>query len=161
MRPPLDGTLRLTNPFGGSKFDAPFDTNWAGQPVHVLGHTGVDFDAAPGSVVRAVWPGTVRTGWDDFGFGNYLVLTTDDGREALYGHLSSFGVASGARVAAGQEVARSGQSGRATGPHLHFEIRERNADRGNGYYGCRDPLGGFDHDVIARLDVSLIGGFCV
>lgn len=90
------------------------------------------------------------------GIGNYLIIHTDDGRRALYGHLDRYAPVLGARVGAGQLIAYTGQSGKATGPHLHFEIYENNADIANGYRGCRDPLGGFDHSVIPYFNFRLV-----
>ena len=160
MRAPLAGTLRCTNLFGGAKFDPPSTTSYDGLPVRVLGHTGIDWDAPPGTPVLAVWPGRISTGTEPDGFGLYAILTVADGRTALYGHLSAISVPDGAHVGAGQQIARSGQSGRATGPHLHLEVQPVRPDWFNGFRGCQDYLSGFDHDVQPQLDLSIVGGFC-
>jgi len=87
-------------------------------------HKGVDLAAAYGTEVRAFDGGVVKSAGDRSGYGLTVVVDHGDGRETLYAHLSSAAVAPGDGVAAGQPIARSGNSGRATGAHLHFEARE-------------------------------------
>ncbi|KND30941.1 M23 family metallopeptidase [Streptomyces acidiscabies] len=85
-------------------------------------HTGIDFPVAYGTTVMAVTDGTVRTQWNS-AYGNMLILTAKDGTETWYCHLSSYRVASGTTVKAGDPIAYSGNSGNSTGPHLHLEVR--------------------------------------
>ncbi|MBV2357433.1 M23 family metallopeptidase [Streptomyces sp. J2-1] len=86
-------------------------------------HTGIDFHAATGTVVRAAGAGTVvSTGWGG-AYGNEIVLRMADGMYTQYGHLSSIGVTVGQTVAPGQRIGLSGATGNVTGPHLHFEAR--------------------------------------
>jgi murein DD-endopeptidase MepM/ murein hydrolase activator NlpD len=86
-------------------------------------HTGLDLDAAHGDPVAAAAAGTVTyAGWKS-GYGQTVVVTHDEYTATLYGHLSAIGVAVGTPVAAGQQVGQVGQTGVATGPHLHFEVR--------------------------------------
>ncbi|MFM9447133.1 M23 family metallopeptidase [Streptomyces acidiscabies] len=85
-------------------------------------HTGIDFPVAYGTTVMAATDGTVRTQWNS-AYGNMLILTAKDGTETWYCHLSSYRVASGTTVKAGDPIAYSGNSGNSTGPHLHFEVR--------------------------------------
>ncbi|MES9519277.1 M23 family metallopeptidase [Streptomyces capoamus] len=85
-------------------------------------HTGIDFPVSYGTTVMAATDGTVTTKWNS-AYGNMLILTAKDGTETWYCHLSSYRVASGATVKAGQPIAYSGNSGNSTGPHLHFEVR--------------------------------------
>lgn len=87
-------------------------------------HRGVDLALAYGSEVRSVGPGVVQSAGERSGYGLTVVVDHGDGRETLYAHLSSIDVAPGERVGAGQRIAQSGNSGRATGAHLHFEARE-------------------------------------
>ncbi|MBL8136888.1 MAG: peptidoglycan DD-metalloendopeptidase family protein [Acidobacteria bacterium] len=87
-------------------------------------HKGVDLAAAYGTEVRAFDGGVVKSAGERSGYGLTVVVDHGDGRETLYAHLSSMAVAPGDPVAAGQPIARSGNSGRATGAHLHFEARE-------------------------------------
>ncbi|MEU9990493.1 M23 family metallopeptidase [Streptomyces sp. NPDC007971] len=85
-------------------------------------HTGIDFPVSYGTTVMAATDGVVSTKWNS-AYGNMLILTAKDGTETWYCHLSSYRVASGTTVKAGQPVAYSGNSGNSTGPHLHFEVR--------------------------------------
>ncbi|MET7455863.1 M23 family metallopeptidase [Streptomyces sp. NPDC005574] len=85
-------------------------------------HTGIDFPVAYGTTVMAATDGTVRTQWNS-AYGNMLILTDKDGTETWYCHLSTYRVASGTTVKAGDPIAYSGNSGNSTGPHLHFEVR--------------------------------------
>ncbi|MEV3968980.1 peptidoglycan DD-metalloendopeptidase family protein [Streptomyces sp. NPDC050698] len=85
-------------------------------------HTGIDFPVSYGTTVMAATDGTVRTQWNS-AYGNMLILTAKDGTETWYCHLSTYTVASGTTVKAGDPIARSGNSGNSTGPHLHFEVR--------------------------------------
>lgn len=87
-------------------------------------HKGVDLAAAYGTEVRAFDGGVVKSAGERPGYGLTVVVDHGDGRETLYAHLSSMAVAPGDPVTAGQPIARSGNSGRATGAHLHFEARE-------------------------------------
>ena len=87
-------------------------------------HKGVDLAAAYGTEVRAFDGGVVQSAGERSGYGLTVVVDHGGGRETLYAHLSSLTVAAGERVDAGQPIARSGNSGRATGAHLHFEARE-------------------------------------
>jgi murein DD-endopeptidase MepM/ murein hydrolase activator NlpD len=85
-------------------------------------HTGIDFPVSYGTSVMAATDGTVRTQWNS-AYGNMLILTAKDGTETWYCHLSTYTVPSGTTVKAGDPIARSGNSGNSTGPHLHFEVR--------------------------------------
>ncbi|MBP2049517.1 murein DD-endopeptidase MepM/ murein hydrolase activator NlpD [Streptomyces griseochromogenes] len=85
-------------------------------------HTGIDFPVAYGTTVMSATDGTVTTKWNS-AYGNMLIVTAKDGTETWYCHLSSYRVASGTTVKAGEPVAYSGNSGNSTGPHLHFEVR--------------------------------------
>ncbi|MFD5626131.1 peptidoglycan DD-metalloendopeptidase family protein [Streptomyces sp. NPDC127072] len=85
-------------------------------------HTGIDFPVSYGTTVMAATDGTVRTQWNS-AYGNMMIVTAMDGTETWYCHLSSYQVASGTTVKAGDAIANSGNSGNSTGPHLHFEVR--------------------------------------
>ncbi|MFG2944950.1 M23 family metallopeptidase [Streptomyces adustus] len=85
-------------------------------------HTGIDFPVSYGTTVMAATDGTVRTQWNS-AYGNMMIVTAMDGTETWYCHLSTYRVASGTTVKAGDPIAYSGNSGNSTGPHLHFEVR--------------------------------------
>ncbi|MGN6598385.1 MAG: M23 family metallopeptidase, partial [Actinomycetes bacterium] len=85
-------------------------------------HTGQDFAAPIGTPVVAVEDGTiVSAGWDG-PYGRKLVIRADDGTETWYCHLSAFVKTSGP-VKAGTLIAKVGNTGNTTGPHLHLEVR--------------------------------------
>lgn len=87
-------------------------------------HRGVDMSLCVGDTVRAAFSGKVRlTKYDAKGYGYYVVVRHDNGMETVYGHLSRFIVKPNQRVKAGEPIALGGNTGRSTGPHLHFETR--------------------------------------
>ncbi|MHB9757501.1 M23 family metallopeptidase [Streptomyces sp. BYX5S] len=86
-------------------------------------HTGADFSVPTGTSVKAIADGTVVSAGDGGAYGNEVVIEHADGHFSEYAHLSSINVAQGAKVTAGQEIAKSGATGNVTGPHLHFEVR--------------------------------------
>jgi len=89
-------------------------------------HSGVDIDAPYGTPVRAAGDGEV-TGADlGAGYGRAVVLNHGHDVLTLYGHLSAIAVIPGQHVTRGQVIGYVGQSGRATGPHLHYEVRLHN-----------------------------------
>lgn len=98
-------------------------------------HTGVDFALPEGEPVRSVGPGTVVVAGDSGDYGETVVVRMEDGHHILYAHLSAVAVAVGDTVRGGQEIGKSGNTGRSTGPHLHFEVRE-----GREYGTDVDPL---------------------
>ncbi|MEU9240124.1 M23 family metallopeptidase [Streptomyces sp. NPDC048385] len=85
-------------------------------------HTGIDFPVSYGTTVMAATDGVVSTKWNS-AYGNMMIVTAKDGTETWYCHLSSYRVAPGTTVKAGDPIAFSGNSGNSTGPHLHFEVR--------------------------------------
>ena len=86
-------------------------------------HSGVDIKARSGDTVGASQPGIVEfAGWY-YGYGNMIIINHGGGVTTRYAHLSSFAIEVGARVERGQIIARAGSTGRATSPHLHYEVR--------------------------------------
>ncbi|WP_328907048.1 LysM peptidoglycan-binding domain-containing M23 family metallopeptidase [Streptomyces sp. NBC_00234] len=86
-------------------------------------HTGADFQAASGTSVRAIGPGTVvSAGWSG-AYGNEVVIQHADGMYSQYAHQSSLNVSVGETVTGGQQIGLSGSTGNSSGPHLHFEVR--------------------------------------
>ena len=88
-------------------------------------HLGNDLAAAEGTAVLAAADGVVRMAGRHKSYGNYLRVLHADGDETLYAHLQYLFVRAGEAVSAGQTLGTVGQTGNATGPHLHFEILHR------------------------------------
>ena len=89
-------------------------------------HSGVDIDAPYGTPVRATADADVSGASMGAGYGREVVLDHGHGILTVYGHLSAIAVVPGQHVARGQVIGYVGQTGRATGPHLHYEVRVRN-----------------------------------
>ena len=86
-------------------------------------HYGIDVDLNVGDDVLASFEGIVRIAKYDPTYGRVVVIRHQNGLETLYAHLSKFEVKVGDYVQAGDLIALGGNSGRSTGPHLHFEVR--------------------------------------
>ena len=89
-------------------------------------HSGIDIDAPYGSPVRAAADGEVTGASMGAGYGRQIVLNHGHDVLTVYGHLSAMAVLPGQHVTRGQVIGYVGQSGRATGPHLHYEVRVHN-----------------------------------
>lgn len=101
------------------------------RPVHpVLGargtkdHEGVDFAIRQGAPFKATMAGEVFEAGPKGGYGLAVFIRHQDDYETRYGHASKLFVKSGMRVAAGQVLGLVGSTGRSTGPHLHYELRQ-------------------------------------
>ncbi|MGP3975408.1 M23 family metallopeptidase [Streptomyces sp. 8N114] len=117
VRPLALSRVRVSQPYG-------VPGGWAAGY-----HTGIDLAVPEGTPVRSVGPGTVvHAGWAG-AYGNAVTVRMTDGKYTLFAHLSRIFVTVGSRVRAGTLLGRSGNTGRSTGPHLHFEVR---AQRGYG-----------------------------
>lgn len=87
-------------------------------------HYGTDIKVQVGDTLRSPWDGQIRiVDYEEKGYGNYVVVRHDNGLETVYGHMSKVLVDENMRVYAGEAVGLGGNTGRSTGPHLHFEIR--------------------------------------
>lgn len=111
---PLNGTI--TSPFG--------------ERINPLNgqqelHTGIDLDINAGTEVRASSDGTVIKTATDERFGNYIILQHNDVFSTCYAHLEKWLVQEGAIIKQGDTIGIAGESGNATGKHLHFEIRKK------------------------------------
>lgn len=89
-------------------------------------HSGIDIDAPYGTPVRAAGDGDVSGAAMVAGYGREVVINHGHDISTLYGHLSSIAVMPGEHVVRGQIIGYVGESGRATGPHLHYEVRVHN-----------------------------------
>jgi murein DD-endopeptidase MepM/ murein hydrolase activator NlpD len=92
---------------------------WTGAPEF---HAGIDLAAPAGTPVKATAPGTVRLAGNAAGYGTLVVLEHGHGIESKYGHLQSVSVSKGQQVERGQLIGLSGNTGRSTAPHLHYEV---------------------------------------
>ena len=89
-------------------------------------HSGLDIEAPYGTPVRAAADGTASDASMGAGYGRQVVLDHGHDVETVYGHLSAVAVVPGQHVTRGQVIGYVGQTGRATGPHLHYEVRVHN-----------------------------------
>lgn len=89
-------------------------------------HPGIDIAVPLGTPVRASGGGSVTAAGYDTDYGLFVLLRHPSGYETMYGHMSRLIAAEGDEVQAGQVIGLSGNSGRSTAPHLHFEIRRDN-----------------------------------
>lgn len=88
-------------------------------------HYGIDMAAAKGTPVYACYSGTCTVKNSSSGYGKHVIITSEDGTyKAYYAHLSATSVRDGQHVEQGQQVGKVGATGNATGPHLHFEVRD-------------------------------------
>ena len=86
-------------------------------------HKGIDIDLKRGTPVHVAFDGMVRIARYNGGYGNVVIIRHYNGLETVYAHLSKIKVKAGDVVVAGQTIGLGGATGRATGSHLHFEVR--------------------------------------
>jgi murein DD-endopeptidase MepM/ murein hydrolase activator NlpD len=127
----------ITQHFGEGDYS---EINDSGVPLR--GHTGIDYGVPVGTPVFATASGHVieigNADTDHTGFGNYIKLQHLWG-ESLYAHLSQVLVTLSQDIRTHDQIAFSGNTGRSTGPHLHFGIRINPYNRQDGYAGYSDP----------------------
>jgi murein DD-endopeptidase MepM/ murein hydrolase activator NlpD len=122
-----DDFIELSSPYG-----------WRTHPIDRVErfHEGVDISARVGSDVHATAQGTVvKVMYSKYGYGNRVVIQHAYGFETLYSHLGDIKVRKGQWVRKNQLIGTVGNTGKSTGPHLHYEIHKNGA--------TRDPLGYF------------------
>ncbi len=112
---PVSTTARVTSYFGTRKDPFTGLINF---------HTGVDLDGRHGDPVYAAGEGRVAWAGYRSGYGNLLILDHGWGLTSWYGHCESFNTKRGQPVRRGKIIAGMGDSGRASGVHLHFEVRK-------------------------------------
>jgi len=105
-----------------SGFDYSPETNHFG--IDIAGRLGNPIFAADNGVV-------VYAGWNDYGYGEMIVIDHGSGRQTLYAHLSQVSVGCGQEVYKGDTIGLMGSTGKSTGPHLHFEMRSDDYGRVN------------------------------
>ncbi len=92
---------------------------WSGMPEE---HHGIDIGSSPGTPVRSPAPGTVVAASAHGRLGKHVTLDHGNGVRSIYGHLEAVEVRAGERVERGQVIGLVGNTGRSTGPHLHYEL---------------------------------------
>ena len=85
-------------------------------------HTGVDFKAPKGDKIYATADGLVKKAFRNGGYGNYVLLDHGNGYTTSFSHMQAYLVKKGERVKRGQIIGLVGNTGRSTGPHLHYEV---------------------------------------
>lgn len=97
-------------------------------------HPAIDIAAYFGAPVLAADSGyVIMAGWSDVGYGYHVVIDHGNGYQTLYAHLQAYYVEAGDNVALGQQIGEMGNTGNATGPHVHFEVRQSTV--------MRNPIG--------------------
>ena len=115
--------------FGGLPITSEFGYRTDPFTGATTGHNGMDFAAPTGTPVRATTGGVViKAGWGAYGsgyggYGNVVAIQDMGGRVHIYGHNSGVNVREGSFIGAGTTIASSGSTGRSTGPHIHYEVR--------------------------------------
>lgn len=119
LRSPLEFS-RITSGFTSARFHPVLQT-WRA-------HKGVDYGAPVGTRVRSVADGIVDIAGRQGGYGNLVVLRHQGNYSTAYGHLNGFapGIRKGAHISQGETIGYVGQTGLASGPHLHYEFRVNN-----------------------------------
>ena len=128
VTPIIVGTGTFVFPVGSRNF----------TQFYWYGHRAVDVGLPEGNAVYAADTGTVTyAGWNTFGYGNLIVVNHGNGYETFYAHLSAINVVPGQIVYQGNVIGLTGNTGRSSGPHIHFEIRlNGNQDDPCWYVGC-------------------------
>jgi murein DD-endopeptidase MepM/ murein hydrolase activator NlpD len=143
LKSPLEFS-RITSGFSNARFHPVLQT--------IRAHRGVDYGAPVGTRIRAVADGIVEfSGWQN-GYGNLIVLKHQGRYSTAYGHMNGFapGIRKGARVDQGDTIGFVGQTGLATGPHLHYEFRVDGRQVNPGVMALPDPVP-LDGDRLARF----------
>lgn len=116
--PATAATGKLGKPYSRGSYSSGFGRRWGRM------HEGVDWSMPVGSPVYAADGGVVESSGRNGDYGYCVVINHGNGIKTLYAHNSKLLVKAGQRVYKGQKIASSGNTGRSTGPHLHFEVRK-------------------------------------
>jgi len=120
---PIDGKIRITQYFGNTPFADAHSSLYSGH-----GHDGIDIGAPIGTPIHAALGGEIiGTGNTDaikscYSFGKWVMIKHTNGLSTMYAHLSQIAVSKGDTVKTGNIIGYSGETGYATGPHLHFGV---------------------------------------
>jgi murein DD-endopeptidase MepM/ murein hydrolase activator NlpD len=128
---------RVTAPASGPAYGLTLPSRWPLDEAGYLtrgqvgtgsaeeAHPGIDVAVPIGSIVRAAGGATVQQVGEDPEYGFFVLLSHPDDYQTMYGHLSRILVTAGSAVAPGEVIGLSGNTGRSSAPHLHFEIRQK------------------------------------
>lgn len=137
---PEKGTYRISSSFGGRS-----------DPVYGVWcfHEGIDLASKKGNPVYATGDGIVeKAHFQYFGYGNEIIIDHGYGYKTRYAHLNSILVAEGSQVHRGDQIGELGNSGKSTGPHLHYEVI---------YKGNKvNPINYFDADMSTAEYMAMI-----
>ncbi len=117
------GAIEYEMPLSG-RISSNFGTRFHPVDKKVKMHTGVDIAVPRGTPINSAADGIVKFAGKKGGYGNVVIVEHPDGRETFYAHCDKLLVEKGQKVVAGLEIAKAGSTGKSTGPHLHFEVRE-------------------------------------
>jgi hypothetical protein len=119
-------------------------------------HQGTDYDVKSGTPVVAVKEGVVSDKTLSADYGQAVIIDHDGGYSSIYAHLSSKQATPGTRILQGQELGKSGKSGNATGPHLHYEVWHGNNNPVNPseLIGAGLPISGSAGSVTQTMGIS-------
>lgn len=121
--PRSNAKIEFRMPVSG-RISSTFGNRFHPVDKRVKFHGGLDIAVPTGTRVGAAAEGVVKfAGWKG-GYGNVVIIEHPDGSETLYGHNSKLLVAEGQKVAIGDQISLSGSTGKSTGPHVHFELRQ-------------------------------------
>ena len=122
----IDRTIQNQIPFGSPTNDGWISSTYGRRPDPISGkmqfHQGVDFAGRAGSSIVAVASGVVTWSGNRYGYGNMVEINHGNGFQTRYAHHKKNVVVVGQKVDKRQVIALMGESGRATGPHVHFEV---------------------------------------
>jgi murein DD-endopeptidase MepM/ murein hydrolase activator NlpD len=124
-----------SGPIGTGSFVWPTEgSHFISNPFSLaINHPAIDLPGFIGSPIHAVDGGVVvYAGWNDWGYGNMIMIDHGNGWQSLYGHLSQINVHCGQGVSQNEVIGLMGSTGNSTGPHVHLELR-------NDVYGKVDP----------------------
>lgn len=115
--------LPYGNPAPGREITSSFGTRMDPFFNRPALHAGIDFRSDIGAPVRASGAGRVITAGYSGGYGNMVEIDHGQGITSRYGHMSRITVSEGDTVSIGEKIGEAGNTGRSTGPHLHYEVR--------------------------------------
>ena len=119
-------TAAISAPASAKKATVREVNNAPAEPDQIQFHKGMDFAVPYGSDVRCTAAGTVIFAGQKGGYGNCVIVSHGNGLATLYAHLSDILVRTNDKVKVNHVIAKSGNSGRSTGPHLHYEVHKNN-----------------------------------